>query len=245
MRMLFLSLCACLHTASVVLLAVTAQDVTGTTDPGALLLRCAAAAALLLSARAAVAVHLAAAAAVLSTAGLRTRTLHAAAIRLAPRALRGALCAAAAGGIGLASLAGTAHAAGPPAPASPPASSETARTPSPLAWPITEPVRPAASPTAEADLGGEPDTGGRSPRSEHTPADTESAPADGALSGGEAPRPHRVVPGESLWSIVRDADPQAPPEQVAEGVEALHAANRTVIGPDPSLILPGQRLELP
>ncbi|GAA2086628.1 hypothetical protein GCM10009823_00390 [Brevibacterium salitolerans] len=239
--MLFLSLCACLHTASVVLLAVTAEDVTGTTDPGALLLRCAAAAALLLSARAAVAVHLAAAAAVLSAAGLRTRTLHAAAIRLAPRALRGALCAAAAGGIGLASLAGTAHAAGPPAPAAPPASSETARTPSPLAWPITEPVRPAASPTAEADLGGDR----RSPRSEHTPAGTESAPADGAVSGGEAPRPHRVAPGESLWSIVRDADPQAPPEQVAEGVEALHAANRTMIGPDPSLILPGQRLELP
>jgi hypothetical protein len=56
----------------------------------------------------------------------------------------------------------------------------------------------------------------------------------------------RVRPGDSLWSISaerlgRDADAAA----IAQHTAALHALNRPVVGDDPDLIRPGQRLRLP
>lgn len=57
---------------------------------------------------------------------------------------------------------------------------------------------------------------------------------------------HVVVPGDSLFSIAAATLPEdAPPEAVAVRWRAIHALNRAVIGADPDLIHPGQRLALP
>lgn len=56
---------------------------------------------------------------------------------------------------------------------------------------------------------------------------------------------HVVAPGESLWSIVRERSPVADDAAVSDRVRAWHGANRAVIGPDPDLIHPGQRLDPP
>ncbi|WP_157571043.1 LysM peptidoglycan-binding domain-containing protein [Nocardioides insulae] len=52
--------------------------------------------------------------------------------------------------------------------------------------------------------------------------------------------------GDSLWALTRTRLPgSAPDSQVASSVHLLHDANRAVIGEDPDLIVPGQRLSLP
>jgi nucleoid-associated protein YgaU len=57
---------------------------------------------------------------------------------------------------------------------------------------------------------------------------------------------HVVRRGESLWSIARDhLGPRARDGQVARAWPRWYAANRGVIGPDPSLIVPGQHLQVP
>lgn len=56
------------------------------------------------------------------------------------------------------------------------------------------------------------------------------------------PRLHVVRPGESLWSIAEATSAAADP---AQRWRAIWSANRDVIGDDPDLILPGQRLRLP
>lgn len=56
----------------------------------------------------------------------------------------------------------------------------------------------------------------------------------------------RVRAGDALWTIAeRHLGPQVRPSDVAAYTRRLHAANRAVIGPDPDLIRPGQRLRLP
>ena len=55
-----------------------------------------------------------------------------------------------------------------------------------------------------------------------------------------------VRPGDSLWSIAaRALGPAATDRSVARAWPAWWAANRTAVGPDPDLILPGQRLTPP
>ncbi|BBE23341.1 peptidoglycan-binding protein LysM [Arthrobacter sp. MN05-02] len=55
-----------------------------------------------------------------------------------------------------------------------------------------------------------------------------------------------VAPGDSLWSIVAARlGPLATPADVAEAWPGWFAANRSVIGDDPSLLLPGQVLHAP
>ena len=54
-----------------------------------------------------------------------------------------------------------------------------------------------------------------------------------------------VEPGDSLWALARDRQPDADDAALAAAVEELHGANRAVLGPDPDLIRPGQRLVLP
>jgi nucleoid-associated protein YgaU len=55
-----------------------------------------------------------------------------------------------------------------------------------------------------------------------------------------------VRPGDSLWRIARELLPtHASNPTIAAAVHALHGHNRRVIGPDPDVLLPGQRLELP
>ncbi len=61
---------------------------------------------------------------------------------------------------------------------------------------------------------------------------------------------HRAVvvvePGDTLWAIARaDLPPHAPDAAVARRVHEIHQANRSVIGTDPDLIRPGQRLRMP
>lgn len=64
------------------------------------------------------------------------------------------------------------------------------------------------------------------------------------LGGG--PRTLVVQPGDNLWQLAETGLPgSAPAPEVARRVELLHRANRIVIGPDPDLILPGQRLVTP
>lgn len=72
--------------------------------------------------------------------------------------------------------------------------------------------------------------------SRRTPRTVDSRP-------DPAPRDHVVRPGDSLWSIA-EAAPGAT-EDVEERWREIWAANRDVIGDDPDLILPGQRLHLP
>jgi nucleoid-associated protein YgaU len=55
-----------------------------------------------------------------------------------------------------------------------------------------------------------------------------------------------VRPGDSLWAITdRHSLPDATAAQLTRGWHGLYARNRAVIGDDPSLIHPGQRLTLP
>lgn len=55
-----------------------------------------------------------------------------------------------------------------------------------------------------------------------------------------------VRSGDSLWDIAaRHLGPQASAAEVAAEWPRWHAANREVIGPDPDLLLPGQRLVPP
>jgi LysM repeat protein len=52
--------------------------------------------------------------------------------------------------------------------------------------------------------------------------------------------------GDTLWDIAaRHLGPDANNAQVAAEWPRWHAANRSTIGPDPNLILPGQRLRMP
>jgi nucleoid-associated protein YgaU len=62
------------------------------------------------------------------------------------------------------------------------------------------------------------------------------------------PSPDRVVvgPGDSLWSITEQRlGPGATADEIAREWPRLYAANRDVIGSDPDLVEPGQRLVLP
>jgi nucleoid-associated protein YgaU len=55
-----------------------------------------------------------------------------------------------------------------------------------------------------------------------------------------------VRPGDCLWSIARDhLTPAASDNDVALEWPRLYAANRARIGPDPNLVLPGERLTVP
>ena len=76
----------------------------------------------------------------------------------------------------------------------------------------------------------------------------------GELKGGTqaaddrpTPRAGLVVrPGDSLWGIAEQRlHSSASADEVAKLVHRLHQRNRAVIGPDPDLIRPGQRLALP
>lgn len=55
-----------------------------------------------------------------------------------------------------------------------------------------------------------------------------------------------VTPGDTLWSLAgRTLPPGASPQQVERRWREIYAANREVVGADPDLIRPGQRLVLP
>lgn len=79
--------------------------------------------------------------------------------------------------------------------------------------------------------------------------------ATAGTGGDEGPSPRtaaesgRVVtvqPGDSLWAIAdRVLGPAAAAADLASYSRRVHGANRSLIGPDPDLIHPGQQLRLP
>jgi nucleoid-associated protein YgaU len=55
-----------------------------------------------------------------------------------------------------------------------------------------------------------------------------------------------VAPGDSLWSIAASTLPEHTPDAgIARRWRAIYAANQDRIGPDPDLIVPGLRLDVP
>lgn len=91
--------------------------------------------------------------------------------------------------------------------------------------------RPSEGPTegpGESDRGSEPNDPGDS--------------ADAAEPADPGTATHVVAQGESLWSIA--ADLAETPEEIPQLVAHVYAANEDTIGPDPSLIIAGQRLEI-
>ncbi|MFJ3904988.1 transglycosylase family protein [Streptomyces sp. NPDC090025] len=77
------------------------------------------------------------------------------------------------------------------------------------------------------------------PRAKKAALPAQRTPASGATATSvpTVREMYTVAPGDSLSKIARD-------EQVRGGWPRLYAANRTVVGDDPDLILPGQRLTL-
>ncbi len=76
------------------------------------------------------------------------------------------------------------------------------------------------------------------------------APAPAPVSGGARASPGAervlVAPGDTLWSIAaHDLPPPVTPTRVAAAWPRWWQANRAVIGADPHLIRPGQRLRPP
>jgi LysM domain len=84
--------------------------------------------------------------------------------------------------------------------------------------------------------------------STEAPLPVPARPVGTVQADNEAdPRPGLVVrPGDSLWRIAEQRlHSSASTDEVATLVHRLHHLNRGVIGPDPDLIRPGQRLAVP
>lgn len=83
---------------------------------------------------------------------------------------------------------------------------------------------------------------GRSSRSSSDEAGSEAGSRPGDSPEQAQQRLHEVDDGESLWSIAEEIADS--PAEVPELVQDIYTANRDTIGPDPSLIIAGQRLEI-
>lgn len=79
------------------------------------------------------------------------------------------------------------------------------------------------------------------------PVSSASAAAPTTEHDDDPPtRAVRVRPGDTLWGIAATSlEPDADDADVAAAVRRWHEANRDVIGDDPDLLLPGQRLVAP
>ena len=65
-------------------------------------------------------------------------------------------------------------------------------------------------------------------------------------TGGRQAEPHVVAPGDSLWEIARSTlPPRVSDAEVERRWQEIYRANRDVVGADPDLIRPGQRLVMP
>lgn len=126
----------------------------------------------------------------------------------------------------------------PPAPSAP--ASE-----GPATAPGASPTAPSAAPRAAAPTpASQPSRPAPGPRSAARP----DSPAPLAPDPGTAPDGRATVtvrPGDTLWSITAAALPSADDAQIADAWPRLYEANADTIGPDPSLLLPGQVLAIP
>jgi len=101
--------------------------------------------------------------------------------------------------------------------------------------PVVLPPRDATEPDAGPAVGPTPRAPGPAPTRPGEPPPVPSA----------AGPVHVVEPGDCLWDIVAARlGPDAPAAAIDRGWRLLYAANRAVIGDDPNLIFPGQRLTL-
>jgi nucleoid-associated protein YgaU len=78
--------------------------------------------------------------------------------------------------------------------------------------------------------------------------DRAVAPRHGGPADHRAPPPEAVVvrPGDTLWAIsARGLPPDSPAATIASRWHVIYATNRSLIGSDPDVIVPGQRLLLP
>ncbi len=134
---------------------------------------------------------------------------------------------------------------GAPRPANPIPSAASTTAPGGTAPGGTAPAPSAAAPRASASS----DTGGSDPLVPSAPRGTGTpGPVPGTSVGTSPTNPGTpaevvVLRGDSLWTIVaRHLGPTATIEQIAAEWPRWWSANADVIGPDPDLLLPGQRL---
>lgn len=197
------------------------------------------------------------------------RRLETAARRLTPELLRRAVTVTVGAGLGVATMTGAAageeidlgwvvSSSQPAAPSTAPSSA-----PSSSAEPPT-----AAAPAVPHGTGVTPEPRGLGPVAPQALEPTTDAavdlpsPADGAVAttlpaslaghsaaGGRTPATDAAVTveeGDTLWSISAARLPGSPTvADIAAAWPRWYAANRDVIGPDPDLIHPGQRLTPP
>ncbi|WP_231446681.1 LysM peptidoglycan-binding domain-containing protein [Brevibacterium zhoupengii] len=112
--------------------------------------------------------------------------------------------------------------------------------------PSLDPGWPTVPPPADTDPHG---PGPSSPPGQDRPAVDSGAPDEDAGSGDSAPTGtddeagvHIVGVGESLWSIaVKQPSSGGTTHDI---VDDIYSANKDVIGANPNLIMPGQRLEI-
>ena len=123
-----------------------------------------------------------------------------------------------------------------PSPAPAPANSPAAPAPPAAAPPAAAP--PAAAPPTTAPPTAAPQV---TPSPAMPPAPSTSAPSAPANAGT-----YQVRRGDCLWTIAaRSLGPGAGPAAIEAGWHRWYHANRDVIGADPSLLFPGQRLTPP
>ena len=78
------------------------------------------------------------------------------------------------------------------------------------------------------------------------PVDRPPAPTSADALRPRAPATATVRAGDSLWSLAEERlGPGADPADIAAYWLRIHALNHDAIGPDPDLIHPGLRLDLP
>ncbi|WP_158230853.1 LysM domain-containing protein [Frankia sp. CcI49] len=124
--------------------------------------------------------------------------------------------------------------------------------------PTSATSRPATGQSTPSSQPSQPDTTTRPPAATvdpvvpaaplgtGTPATAPGTPAQNPMSSADGSAEIVVLRGDSLWTIVaRHLGPGATSDQIAAEWPRWWSANADVIGPDPDLILPGQRLVPP
>jgi hypothetical protein len=105
-----------------------------------------------------------------------------------------------------------------------------------------------------AAIGPAPQNAATAPRHRHHPSATQPQPNSGNRSGkagsstaggGSCASSYVVRSGDSLWSIADSDLTSHGYKSVGAAVQALYSTNHAKIGPDPSYLVPGERLCLP
>jgi resuscitation-promoting factor RpfA len=181
--------------------------------------------------------------------GAAGRRARAALRRVAPVAVRRGLEVALGLSTVLATGAGAANAAGPAAPA--PAAQQVTSTASALTTldrPVTGAPAPAEQPVTSLDRPAAHTAGARTDPARGlglVTAVPTRVPAAQAISVASAPSV-TARDGDSLWRIAARALPQgSSPNAIERAWHRWYHANRTLIGPDPGLLHPGEHLTAP